>query len=78
MGKQIEWENVARLLSTVESQVECVSMNLQLYHLSLDSGEKHHGAYLELEALQVNAAIGKGSRDQNISMIVIEIWKQGI
>ena len=53
-------------------------MNLQLYHLSLDSGEKHHGAYLELEALQVNAAIDKGSRDQNISMIVIEIWKQGI
>ena len=58
--------------------MEYVNMNLPLYHLSLDSGEKNHEAYLELEALQVNAAIGKGSRDQNISMIVIEIWKQGI
>lgn len=56
IGKQIEWGNVARLLSTVESQVECVNMNLPLYHLSLDSGEKNHEAYLELEAFQVNAA----------------------
>ena len=47
---------MAILLSTVESQVECVSMDLQLCHLSLDSGEKNHGAYPELESFQVNAA----------------------